>query len=74
MEEKNINMSKLETRLKENGYMFDKEQEVTFGLRSSSVKLYVKPGTNCRIYISKEEIVSSNGVTNRELNKLKGYN
>lgn len=67
-------MSKLETRLKENGYVFEKEQEVTFGLRSGSVKLYVKPGTNCRIYISKEEIVSSNGVTNRELNKLKGYN
>ena len=66
-------MSKLETRLKENGYVFEKEQEVTFGLRSGPVKLYVKPGTSCRIYISKEEIVSSSGVTNKELNKLKGY-
>ena len=66
-------MSKLENRLKENGYIFEKEQEVTFGLRSGLVKLYVKPGTSCRIYISREEIVSSSGVVNKELNKLKGY-
>ena len=67
-------MSKLETRLKEAGYVFEKEQEVTFGLRSGSVKLYVKPGTSCRIYISKEEIVSSNCASKKELDKLKGYN
>lgn len=66
-------MTKLETRLKENGYVFVKEQEVTFGLRSGPVKLYVKPGTSCRVYTSKEEIVSSSGVTSKELNKLKGY-
>jgi hypothetical protein len=66
-------MSKLETKLKEAGYVFVKEQEVTFGLRSGSVKLYVKPGTSCRIYTSREEIVSSNCVSNKELNKLKGY-
>lgn len=73
MEEKNINMSKLETRLKEAGYVFVKEQEVTFGLSSGPVKLYVKPETSCRIYTSREEIVSSNCVSNKELNKLKGY-
>ena len=66
-------MSKLETRLKEAGYVFVKEQEVTFGLRSGNVKLYVKPGTSCRIYTSREEIVSSNGVTNKELRILNGY-
>lgn len=67
-------MTKLETRLKDAGYVFVKEQEVTFGLRTGSVKLYVKPGTSCKVYISKDEIVSSNGVTNKELKKLNGYN
>ena len=66
-------MTKLETRLKESGYVFVKEQEVTFGLRSGIVKLYVKPGTSCRIYTSREEIVSSNCVTKKELDNLKGY-
>lgn len=65
-------MNKLETRIKDAGYVFVKEQEVTFGLRSGLVKLYVKPGTNCRIYISKDEIVSSNGLTNKELKKITG--
>lgn len=66
-------MTKLETRLKDAGYVFVKEQEVTFGLRSGIVKLYVKPGTSCRVYTSREEIVSSNCVTNKELKELKGY-
>lgn len=66
-------MNKLETRLKDAGYVFVKEQEVTFGLRSGPVKLYVKPGTSCKVYISKEEIVSSNCVSNKELKKLQGY-
>lgn len=66
-------MTKLETRLKEAGYVFVKEQEVTFGLRSGIVKLYVKPGTSCRICTSREEIVSSNCVTKKELDNLKGY-
>ena len=66
-------MTKLETRLKEAGYVFVKEQEVTFGLRSGIVKLYVKPGTSCRIYTSREEIVLSNCVTKKELDNLKGY-
>ena len=67
-------MTKLETRLKENGYVFVKEQEVTFGLRSGPVKLYTKPSTSCKVYISGEEIVSSNGITNKELKKLNGHN
>lgn len=66
-------MNKLETRLKDAGYVFVKEQEVTFGLRSGPVKLYVKPGTSCRIYTLKEEIVSSNCVSNTDLKKLNGY-
>lgn len=73
MEENNISMNKLETRLKEAGYVFVKEQEVTFGLRSGPVQLYIKPGTNCKVYISKEEIVSSNCISNKELKKLQGY-
>ena len=67
-------MTKLETRLKEAGYVFVKEQEVAFGLRSGIVKLYVKPSTSCRIYTSREEIVSSNCVSKKELDTLKGYN
>ena len=66
-------MNKLETRLKDAGYVFVKEQEVTFGLRSGLVKLYVKPNTNCKVYISKDEIISSNGLTNKELKKLQSY-
>ena len=66
-------MTKLEARLKEAGYVFVKEQEVTFGLRSGLVKLYVKPSTSCKVYISGDEIISSNCVSNKELNKLKGY-
>lgn len=66
-------MTKLETRLKEAGYVFVREQEVTFGLRSGLVKLYVKPDTSYKVYISKDEIVSSNGLTNKELKKLQGY-
>ena len=66
-------MNKLEKRLIENGYVFEKEQEVTFGLRSGTVKKYVKPGTSCEVYISREEIVSSNGVKKKELDILKGY-
>lgn len=67
-------MAKLETRLKDAGYVFVKEQEIAFGLRSGLVKLYVKPGTSYKVYISKDEIVSSNGLTNKELRKLNGYN
>lgn len=67
-------MNKLETRLKDAGYVFVKEQAVTFGLRSGPVKLYAKPGTSCKVYISRDEIVSSNGITNKELKKLNGYN
>lgn len=67
-------MTKLETRLKDAGYVFVKEQEVTFGLRSGSVKLYTKPGTSCKVYISRDEIVSSSGITDKELRKLNGYN
>ena len=67
-------MTKLETRLKDAGYVFVKEQEISFGLRSGLVKLYVKPSTSCKVYISRDEIVSSNGITNKELKKLNGYN
>lgn len=67
-------MTKLEIRLKDAGYVFVKEQEVTFGLRSGLVKLYTKLGTSCKVYISKDEIVSSNGLNNKELKKLQGYN
>ena len=66
-------MTKLETRLKDAGYVFVKEQEVAFGLRSGLVKLYIKPDTSYKVYISKDEIVSSNGLTNKELKKLQGY-
>ena len=66
-------MNKLETRLKDAGYVFVKEQEVTFGLRSGRVKLYTKPDTSYKVYISKDEIISSNGLTNKELKKLQGY-
>lgn len=66
-------MTKLEIRLKDAGYVFVKEQKVAFGLRSGLVKLYVKPGTSYKVYISKDEIVSSNGLTNKELKKLQGY-
>lgn len=66
-------MTKLETRLKDAGYVFIKEQEITFGLRSGLVKLYTKPGTSYKVYISKDEIVSSNGLTNKELKKLQSY-
>ena len=66
-------MNKLETRLKDAGYVFVKEQEVTFGLRSGPVKLYVKPGTSRKIYTSREEIVSADCISNKELKELKGY-
>lgn len=67
------NMSGLEKRLIENGYVFEKEQEVTFGLRSGMVKKYVKSGGYCVVFISREEIVFSNGVKKKELDILKGY-
>lgn len=66
-------MNKLETRLKEAGYVFVKEQKVTFGLRSGIVKLYAKPGTSRKIYTSREEIISSVCIPNKELKELKGY-
>lgn len=66
-------MSGLEKRLIENGYVFEKEQEITFGLRSGIVKKYAKPGTYCTVYISGEYIFSSNGVKKKELDILKGY-
>lgn len=69
-------MSKLEKRLIENGYVFEKEQEVTFGLRSGIVKLYVKLEHNAtvkKVYISNEDIITSHNVNKKELNILKGY-
>lgn len=70
-------MTKLETRLKENGYVFEKEQRMAIGLRSYLVKLYVKIEYNAtvkKVYISNEDIITSHNVNKKELNKLNGYN
>ncbi len=64
-------MTKLEARLKENGYVFEKEQYMDIHLRRYLVKVYVDGFK--KVYISREDILTSNGVTNKELRKLNGY-
>ena len=64
-------MTKLESRLKENGYVFEKEQYMDIHLRRYLVKVYVKGFK--KVYISREDILTSNGVTNKELKILNGY-
>lgn len=70
-------MTKLETRLKENGYVFEKEQEMLFYPKTVLVKIYVKlgqRGTVSKVYISREDILTSHNVSKKELRILNGYN
>ena len=69
-------MSNLELRLKELGYTFIKEQEVTYGLRSGIVKIYTKPtgkGYDAKVYICRDYIVSTDGVSKKDLKAIRGY-
>ena len=69
-------MYNVELRLKELGYHFVKEEKITFGLRSGQVKLFAKSiGNNSysKVYVSGNDIVSYNGVSKKELEKIRGY-
>ena len=69
-------MYNLELRLKELEYHLVTVKEISFGLRSGQVKLFAKSiGYNSysKVFISGNEIVSYNGVSKKELEKIRGY-
>ena len=69
-------MTKLEIRLQAAGYNFEKEQEMLYYPKTILVKLYVKlnsNGTVSKVFINRDEIISSHNVPYKELRRLTAH-